>query len=78
MFDHATATAAAWLRAPNGRRVGALGARPARPLELFDFEGCPFCRLVREALSMLDLDAQIYPCPRGGTRFRPEAARGQG
>jgi glutathione S-transferase len=43
-------------------------------LELYDFEGCPYCRLVREALSELDLDATIYPCPKGGTRFRPKAA----
>jgi glutathione S-transferase len=50
-----------------------LGARPARPLELYEFEACPFCRKVREALSFLDLEANIYPCPKGGTRFRPKA-----
>ena len=33
----------------------------------------PFCRKVREALSELDLTAVIYPCPPGGTRFRPRA-----
>ncbi|GAB3673377.1 glutathione S-transferase N-terminal domain-containing protein [Salinisphaera aquimarina] len=42
-------------------------------LQLYEYEGCPFCRLVREALTELDLDAVIYPCPRGGTRFRPQA-----
>jgi glutathione S-transferase len=47
--------------------------RPARPLELYEFEACPFCRKVREALSELDLEAAIYPCPKGGTRFRPRA-----
>lgn len=47
--------------------------QPERPLELYEFEGCPFCRLVREALTELDLDAMIHPCPRGGTRYRPEA-----
>jgi glutathione S-transferase len=30
---------------------------------------------VREALSILDLDAMIYPCPRGGPRFREEVRR---
>eukprot|EP00871_Galdieria_phlegrea_P000051 jgi/Galph1/1046/GphlegSOOS_G5875.1 len=30
--------------------------RPQKPLELYEFEACPFCRKVREALSMLDLD----------------------
>lgn len=44
-------------------------------LKLYEYEGCPFCRLVREALTELDLDAVIYPCPRGGRRWRPEAER---
>ena len=51
----------------------ALGARPALPLELYEFESCPFCRKVRETLCFLDLEAVIYPCPKDGTRFRPKA-----
>ena len=47
-------------------------AQPAQLLELYEYEDCPYCRLVREALTELDLDAQIYPCPKGGTRFRPK------
>ncbi|MGY0215827.1 glutathione S-transferase N-terminal domain-containing protein [Endozoicomonadaceae bacterium StTr2] len=48
--------------------------RPARQqpellLELYDREGDPRCRLVREALTELDIDALIYPCPKGGRRF---------
>jgi len=35
------------------------GRQPAEPLELYDMEGCPFCRLVREALTDLDLDVLI-------------------
>ena len=38
---------------------------------LYEFEACPYCRKVREALSMLDLQAEIRPCPKGGPRFRP-------
>ena len=54
-----------------------INARPAakKPeitLELYEFEGCPYCRLVREGLTELDLDAIIYPCPHGGKRFRPK------
>ena len=49
--------------------------QPAQALRLYDMEGCPYCRVVREALSALHLDAQILPCPKGGTRFRPEAER---
>lgn len=45
--------------------------KPKLPLALYEMEGCPFCRIVREALTALDLDAMIYPCPRGGRRFRP-------
>ncbi len=45
--------------------------QPERPLELYEFEACPFCRLVREALTEMDLDALVRPCPKGGTRFRP-------
>jgi glutathione S-transferase len=58
-----------------GLSVGALGERPERPLELYEFEGCPFCRRVREALSVLDLEAMVHPCPKGGRRFRDELDR---
>ena len=44
---------------------------PAKPLELYEFEACPYCRKVRETLTELDLDAVVYPCPKGGVRFRP-------
>lgn len=47
--------------------------RPQQPLELYDIELSPYCRLVREVLTELDLDVMIYPCPAGGTRFRPRA-----
>lgn len=40
-------------------------------LILYEFEACPFCRRVRETLSMLDLDCEIRPCPKDG-RFRKE------
>lgn len=45
--------------------------QPVKPLEVYEFEACPFCRKVREALSTFDLDAVVYPCPPGGTRYRP-------
>ncbi len=72
-----SSTVASVVRFPLGHRVGALGPRPAKLLELYDIEACPYCRKVREALTMLDLDVLIRPTPHGGTRFRPEAiARG--
>jgi glutathione S-transferase len=74
-LDVASSFAASALRFGFGSTVGVLGNRPERPLELWEFEGCPFCRKVREALSVLDLDAVVHPCPKGGTRFRPEVVR---
>jgi glutathione S-transferase len=47
--------------------------QPAQPVVLYDMENCPYCRLVREVLTELDLDAAIRPCPKQGQRFRPKA-----
>lgn len=70
-------TAATAVRYPLGLRASSIGPRPAKQLELYEFEGCPYCRKVREALTMLDLEVLVRPTPRNGTRFRPEAiARG--
>ncbi len=62
-------------RLGTGGGVGPLGPRPQQLLELYEFEACPFCRKVREAMSTLDLSARIYPCPKGGERFRPEVRK---
>jgi glutathione S-transferase len=71
-LDVATSIAASLVRLGSGLAVGVTGPRPDRPLELYEFESCPYCRKVREALSLLDLDAQILPCPKRGPRLRPE------
>jgi glutathione S-transferase len=44
--------------------------QPALPLKLYEFEGSPFCRRVREVITMLNLDVEIYPCPKGGQKYR--------
>ncbi len=62
-------TLAGW----RGTRVVEAGTQPSKLLQLYDMEGCPYCRAVREALTALGLDARIYPCPKGGTRYRPKA-----
>lgn len=58
--------------------------RPKKPLIVYEFEGCPYCRKVRETLSVLDIDHYVYPCPREtlkvaghclNSRFRPEVAK---
>jgi glutathione S-transferase len=70
--DVGSSIAASLLRAASGGRVGTTGKRPAEPVMLYEFEGCPFCRKVREALTILDLDADIRPCPKRGPRYREE------
>jgi glutathione S-transferase len=51
------------------RRPAADRARePARLLELWDFEGCPYCRKVREVLCELDLDYLARPVAHGSPR----------
>mgnify|MGYP003503567077 CR=1 FL=1 len=65
------------VRASNGIQSTPAVVKPKKMLQLYDIENCPYCRLVREALTELDLDAEIYRCPKQGERFRPELeARG--
>lgn len=72
-FDVAGSFVTTCLRAGVGVTTRPAAKRPAALFEIYEFEGCPYCRLVREALTELDLDALIYPCPKGGERFRPRA-----
>lgn len=46
--------------------------QPEKPLKLYEFEGSPFCRRVREVMTTLNLDYEVYPCPKGGQRYRNE------
>ena len=71
----ASSTLATALRPGVGISARPAAMKPEKLLELYEFEACPYCRLVREALTELDLDAMIYPCPKRGTRFRPRAAQ---
>jgi glutathione S-transferase len=75
LLDVSTSVLATVARLGFAERVGAIGPRPASPLELYEFEACPYCRKVREALTVLDLDAVIRPCPKEGPRFRPEVKK---
>lgn len=71
-FDLATSVLASSCRGFRGAASFQPATRqPEKLLELYEFEASPYCRLVREVLSELDLDAMIHPCPAGGTRFRP-------
>lgn len=75
--DITSSWAASVLRLGLGLTASHAGARPEQPVELYEFEACPFCRKVREALTMLDLRAMVHPCPKGGPTYRPTiVARG--
>ncbi len=74
-LDVSTATAASVARPNFGNVHYRRSQVPAQPLELYEFEVCPYCRIAREALSALSLDPIIYPCPKGGTLFREKVKR---
>lgn len=65
--------AATWLRAGFGGVLHSKAQAADRPLELYDMEGCPFCRLTREAISELGLSVRVLPAPKNGQRYRPQA-----
>ncbi len=69
-WDLTTATAASAARPNFGNVHFERTKTPEQPLELYEFEVCPYCRIAREALSALSLDPIIYPCPKGSGRFR--------
>ncbi|KAI4318825.1 hypothetical protein MLD38_032490 [Melastoma candidum] len=56
------------------KETSKIGPRPEKPIEIYEFESCPFCRKVREIIAILDLDVVFYPCPRNGPNFRPKVA----
>lgn len=66
-----SSTLSAW----RGTSIVKAAVQPQQRLQLYDMEGSPYCRSVREALTALGLDAEIYPCPKGGRRFRPQAKK---
>ncbi|KAK9822987.1 hypothetical protein WJX81_000952 [Elliptochloris bilobata] len=73
----ATAGVHAFVRLGSGAFVSAklseFRKRPDKPIILYEFDGCPFCRKVREATSLLDIDVLFYPCPKNGPTWRPKA-----
>ena len=77
VIDVASAFALSVARLGAGLKAGPLGKRPEQLLELYEFEACPFCRKVREALTYLDLEARCLPLPQGGADLSAEG-RGRG
>jgi glutathione S-transferase len=70
----ATAGMAAGMRAGHGR--AAVPSRPpGKALELWSFEGSPFCRLVRETLCELELPYVLHNVAKGSPRREAFVAR---
>jgi len=46
---------------------------PKKPIVLYEFEACPFCRRVRETATQLDLKLIVKPCPKDAKTHRDEA-----
>lgn len=71
-LDALASFAASAVRGGRGTSVARAVRAAAPPLDLYDMEGCPDCRLVRERLTELDLNVRVLPCPIGGTAYRPQ------
>jgi glutathione S-transferase len=52
--------------------------RPEKPLIMYEFDACPFCKKVREMCSYLDIECLYKPCPKDGPTFRPEGTQKSG
>ncbi|CAN8246703.1 unnamed protein product [Cochlearia groenlandica] len=84
-LEVATSSLASASRLPWGSRVSSrsldsqdVSSRPPLRLQIFEFEACPFCRRVREAMTELDLSVEVYPCPKGSIRHREMVRRSGG
>jgi len=47
-------------------------ARPTSPLILYEYDASPFCKKVREAAAILDLEVVYKPCPGARAGFSDE------
>ena len=69
-LDLTTSTLASTLRSWRGTSASKTSKQTDQDLILFEREGCSECRFVREALTELNLNAMIAPCPIGGKNIR--------
>ena len=76
MRGRTASSIASALRLWNGA-TPAVRSRPApRPqLTLYEYEASPWCRRVRETLCVLDLEADVRPCPRSTLRVEGAYSR---
>lgn len=72
MFNILTSLLASQTRLWAGTKAAKTTLSDQDPLIMYDNEADPACRLVREAISELNLDVLIIPCPQGGERHKQE------
>jgi glutathione S-transferase len=65
-IDLLASVGASSIRSWRGTSASKTVEQPAKNLILFDQEACPNCRFVREALTELNLNTMVVPCPEGG------------
>lgn len=65
-----TSIGSSTLRSWRGTSASRSVIQPEKNLVLFDRESCAECRFVREALTELNLNAMVVPCPLGGNSIR--------
>jgi len=70
VIDITFSTLASTLRSWRGTTASKTARQPEKDVILFEREGCSECRFVREALTELNLNAMIAPCPTGGRNIR--------
>jgi len=51
------------LRIRDSSPILAEAPRPDQPLVLYEYDGSPFCKRVREIINLLDLTVEYRPCP---------------
>ncbi|GAA4652747.1 glutathione S-transferase N-terminal domain-containing protein [Kistimonas scapharcae] len=74
LLDLVSSTLASSARFWQGTAASRTTRQPELTIALYDREGCSNCRLVREALTALNLNVLIMPCPKGGKRFADKLA----
>lgn len=70
-FHFLTSLLASVLRLGAGGACKETAAQKELPI-LYEFEGCPFCRIAREAVSQTGVTVLVRPCPKTGKCFRPK------
>ncbi len=78
MLGLLTSTLASQTRLWAGTKAAKTVINDTEPLILYDNEADPLCRLVREAITELNLDVLIIPCPKGGDRHKKQLREAYG